>query len=356
MSEMKEFIIEAMEKILKKHVTKDLIDQSEAGYWSGKLWSVLTESGLATVGVDEELGGTGGDAVDAFAILRLIGKYAAPVPIFETIIANWILAEQKIETSSEPMSFLVDLKNDLTVSKAVLEQVPWGRHVSRIAYIGRVNGQMKLALLPTDKAEIRLNQNIAGEPLDDFSFSELDLSSIPQYEIDSKAVAERVLQYAAIGSSAMMAGAMERVYELSLFYAGERQQFGRPIGNFQAIQHHLAALASETAVVLAALNYTVGAFEDGSIQEELPLSKMKISEAAGTVAGIAHQLHGAIGMTHEHQLHQSTRRLWAWRENYGNERYWANKLAQTYINQNDRQLWDYLTQEKRGTHHVGFII
>ena len=92
---------------------------------------MLVESGLVSVGIEEDLGGTGGDATDAFAILRLAGKYAAPVPIFETIISGWLLADHKVETTYEPTSFVLNLENDLNSKDFVLSQVPWGRHVSQ---------------------------------------------------------------------------------------------------------------------------------------------------------------------------------------------------------------------------------
>lgn len=356
MSEMQEYIVEATNKILKKNVSKELIDASEQGEWSTKLWDTLVEAGLVSIGIDEELGGTGGDAIDAFAVLRLAGKYAAPVPIFETIVSGWLLAEQQVQTSCQPTSIIMDWESDVKGNEFTLKEVPWGRHVSQVVYIGKINGQVRMALVPTINAEVKPNQNIAGEPLDDLYFKGVNLEALTQFEVEVDYITEKVLEYGVLGKSAMMAGAMEQVLDLSVFYANERKQFGRSIGKFQAIQHHLAALSSETAVVLAALNYAVASFEDNTIREELPLVKMKISEAAGTVAGIAHQLHGAIGMTHEHQLHQVTRRLWAWREDFGNEMHWAKKLAKLYIDNNELTLWDSITNEKRGNIHAGSTI
>ena len=257
------------------------------------------ESGLVSVGIEEELGGTGGDATDAFAILRLAGKYAAPVPIFETIISGWLLADHKVETTYEPTSFVLNLENDLNSSDFSLKQVPWGRHVDKVVYIGKINGRLKLTVLPTGNVEVKKNQNLAGEPLDDLHFKGINLETLLQFEVDQNEIFDRVMMLGALGKSAMMAGAMEQVLDMSAFYACERQQFGRSIGKFQAIQHHLSTLAAEIAAVLAALNYAIVAFEEGTIKEELPLAKMKISEAAGRVSGIAHQLHGAIGMTRD---------------------------------------------------------
>lgn len=356
MSEMQEYILDATNKILKKNVSKELIDASERGEWSGQLWDSLVESGLVSIGIDESLGGPGGDAMDAFAVLRLAGKYATPVPILETIVAGWLLAERQVETSYQATSFVMDWENDITGENFTVRQVPWGRHVSQIVYIGKINGKAQITLMSTENAEVKNNQNIAGEPLDDLHFKEVKLEALTHFEIEADHITKKVLEYSVLGKLSMMTGAIEQVLELSVFYAKERQQFGRSIGKFQAIQHHLAALSSETAVALAALNYAIASFEDGIISEELPLAKMKISEAAGKVASIAHQLHGAIGMTHEHQLHQVTRRLWAWREDFGNEMYWAKVLAEAYIEENEMDLWNFITNEKRGNVHARSII
>ena len=352
MSEMHEFIVDTANKIFKKNVTKELIDASEKGEWSGELWDVLVESGLVSVGIEEILGGTGGDATDAFAILRVAGKYAAPVPIFETIISGWLLADHKVETTYEPTSFVLKFDSDINSNDFVLSQVPWGRHVSQVVYIGNINGSPKIAILPTKNVEVKENQNLAGEPLDDLHFKGINVETLTQFDVNQEDMVKRVMMLGALGKSAMMAGAMEQALDLSVFYAGERQQFGRSIGRFQSIQHHLSVLAAETAAVLAALNYAVVAFEEGVISEELPFAKMNISKASGKVSGIAHQLHGAIGMTHEHQLHHVSRRLWAWREEYGNESYWARILAKSYL-ENNEPLWNFITKEKRGNLHVG---
>ena len=85
---------------------------------------------------------------------------------------------------------------------------------------------------------MKKNQNLAGEPLDDIHFKEINLETLTQFDVDQEEIFERVMMLGALGKSAMMAGAMEQILDLSVFYAGERQQFGRSIGKFQAIQHH----------------------------------------------------------------------------------------------------------------------
>src|SRR4030095_11672797 len=106
----------------------------------------------------------------------------------------------------------------------------------------------------------------------------------------------------------------------------------RPIAKFQAVQHNLARLAGETAVAIAAATSaadTIGVAKtfDEPVFLEAASAKIRVGEAATEGAAIAHQVLGAIGFTQEHTLHRFTRRLWAWRDDFGSESAWAGKLG-----------------------------
>jgi acyl-CoA dehydrogenase len=153
----------------------------------------------------------------------------------------------------------------------------------------------------------------------------------------------------ALARTVQMAGTLTRVLELSLQYAGEREQFGRPIARFQAIQHTLAVMAAETAAALKAADAAVAALDAvatetaaGRVALEVAAAKARVGEACGLVAEQAHQVHGAMGYTHEHQLHHFTRRLWAWRDEYGTESYWQQHLGRHLAGLGADSLWDYL--------------
>ena len=102
---------------------------------------------------------------------------------------------------------------------------------------------------------------------------------------------------------------------------GEREQFGRSISRFQAIQHYLAQMAAEVAAAgraaQAAAAAAAGDLTDERFLLEVAAAKSRVGEAVGYVVETAHQIHGAMGYTYEHQLHHFTRRLWAWRDEYG---------------------------------------
>lgn len=95
---MQEMIFDSTGRMFKDYSTKELIDRSEQGEWAGKLWDVLAESGILLVGIPEELDDAGGDYIDAFNILRLAGKYAAPLPIAETLMLSgyWLKREKNL--------------------------------------------------------------------------------------------------------------------------------------------------------------------------------------------------------------------------------------------------------------------
>ena len=153
----------------------------------------------------------------------------------------------------------------------------------------------------------------------------------------------RVSWHCALCRSVQMAGALERVLEYSLQYANERVQFGRPIGKFQAIQHMLAVLAGQAAASSAAADAAVEASRLAPDEFAVSVAKSRVGEAAGKGAEIAHQVHGAMGYTREHNLHYSTRRLWSWRDEFGNESCWQGRLGRAVAASGADALWPMLS-------------
>ncbi|MBV9994877.1 MAG: hypothetical protein JO127_06660 [Caulobacteraceae bacterium] len=136
---------------------------------------------------------------------------------------------------------------------------------------------------------------------------------------------------AAAVDAALMAGAMERVQEMTLEYAMTRRQFGREIAKFQAIQHQAAVMAEE---VMAARMAAQLAFVGAPLAippERAATAKARAGQAAQTVCAIAHAVHGAIGISHEYPLHELTGRLHRWRRAHGGEGYWARKLGRAAL-------------------------
>jgi acyl-CoA dehydrogenase len=143
--------------------------------------------------------------------------------------------------------------------------------------------------------------------------------------------------------TAQMAGALETTLDLSTRYATERVQFGKPISAFQAIQHQLAQMAQHTGSALVSAE---AAFVESGNQLaawQIAAAKVCGAEAAGAVAAMAHAVHGAIGFTHEHALQLGTRRLWAWRSEFGNLGHWTQRLGRAVAQGGSASLWPAVT-------------
>jgi acyl-CoA dehydrogenase len=351
MSDMRDLMVELAEKILKENCTKELIDQAEDGTWQQKLWDLLEEAGIFTIGIPEENGGTGGDYADGFHILRLIGKYAVPLPVSETLIVNWLLHDSGFQTETVPTT--LSIKNDEHIHiyekengfhvSGTLTDVPWGRYAKKLLTLAKIGNETHLVLLPLENVQIEKMNNLAGEPMDTIKIDQL-VAQLQLKVVDEAALIERAQQILALSKAVMISGAMEIILDMTVQYTREREQFGRPIHRQQAVQQYLAILAGETAASLTITNKAIETFQQNNDVYELASAKVKTNEAAGKVAELAHQVHGAIGVTHEHRLHQLTRRLWSWREEVGNENDWAEKLAIKFLNSEDATLWEFLTR------------
>ncbi len=162
----------------------------------------------------------------------------------------------------------------------------------------------------------------------------------------TEAQASEVRARYALARAVQMAAALERVLEWTVQYAGERQQFGRPLGKFQAIQMELAEMAGEVTAVTALTDAAVQALDHGSADFVLAAAAAKVRAGAAVevVARLAHQVHGAIGFTQEHKLHHLTRRCWSWRDEAGSELVWSRALATGLLATGGDEFWPALTR------------
>jgi alkylation response protein AidB-like acyl-CoA dehydrogenase len=145
-----------------------------------------------------------------------------------------------------------------------------------------------------------------------------------------------------------MAAAMETALNLSIDYVSQREQFGRPLSKFQAIQHQLALAASECAAATMAATQAASALarnpeDPAKAWHEAVIAKVQIGHSVEAVTVPFHQVHGAMGYTREYDLHQYTRRLWAWRDALGNEHHWSRLLGAELALTSPDQVWKGVT-------------
>ena len=184
-------------------------------------------------------------------------------------------------------------------------------------------------------------RNVASEPRETLSF---EATRLPASAIrPAPALPEAVLLHGAALRTLQMAGAMERCLDYALAYTNERVQFGRPLAKFQAIQHMLAIAAGHVAAAAAAADSLSESYGTPAFPFAVGVAKARAGEAAGHVAAICHQAHGAMGFTQEHPLHFATRRLWAWRDEFGSEPFWQARIGRLACRLGGEALWPLVT-------------
>jgi acyl-CoA dehydrogenase len=345
-------ITDTATKIFQDLCEADTVNKAEKGEWPKALWDALEESGMPLMWVPDEFGGAGAELGDGFAVLRIAGRFAAPVPLAETLLAGWLLAEAKIAAPAGPMTIApVHEDGNITIDAAGklsgrARHVPFARDAQHVAVVAARGGEPVIALVAAEGLTITPGVGLSGEPRDTVSFdgaTALDAKPAPGLD------PARLTLIAAAARTQQMAGALERILDQSVTYAMDRVQFGRPIAKFQAVQHNLAALAGEVAAASAAADGAAEAIAANGITSditaaEVAIAKLRVGDAAGAGAAIAHQVHGAMGFTYEHTLHHSTRRLWGWREEFGNETLWAERLGRMVAAAGADALWPFVTR------------
>lgn len=319
-------------------LTAKIIEASEHGTWAGAVWDRLEAQGLTQPSAIAE------DPAEAFAveaaILRASAATGVPLPVAETALAGWLLAQHQIEAPAGPLT-IASLSQGDQVSygggevTGTLERVPWGRDA--VAVVAIVSD--KVVLLDAATATITPGFNMANEPRDTLS-----LAGAKPLAVGGVVDREAILARCAAVRAVQLAEAAARVLEISVEYAGQRKQFGKPIGGFQAIQHQLAAAASEVASARVAAQQAYSALGAGhNALFACAIAKARANDAAGAVARMAHQVHGAIGFTQEYQLHRFTRRIQSWRGEYGASAYWNRRIGEIVLADPRGSLWEIVS-------------
>ncbi len=347
MSETRELLRDAAERLFAAHCTAEVLRRADQGTFAQALWDAVAQAGYTEALVAEEAGGPGLDLPDALSLLVSAGRHAAPVPLAETMLAGWLLSAAGLPRPAGPLTVAPVREGDMLRARregarwrldGAAARVPWASRASAIVAIARGDARTVVALARPSDCRIRPGANVAAEPREDVDFAGVTAEGA---ETPLEVAAVRAL--GAVMRSAQMAGALQRVLEESVRYATERVQFGRPIGRFQAVQQNLAVLAGQAAAATAAAEAAMEAVARDPASPAVAAAKIRAGEAAGLGAAIAHQVHGAIGFTQEHLLHHFTRRLWAWRDEFGHEAHWAAALGGAVAAAGPERLWQGIT-------------
>jgi alkylation response protein AidB-like acyl-CoA dehydrogenase len=345
-------IVETVERLLDAACDGAAVAAVERGEPAGALWRALADAGIDRAWLPEHAGGIDASVADVCAIVRLAGRFAAPVPLADTLLAGHLLAA----AGAPPGGGMLALSpasaggDALSLEGGALSgqrpRVPFARHAAVLVLHLDGGAGGCLALVAPASTRLEARESLAGEPLDTVHLE--GVAPLAVHDLPAGWGGDALRVAGALLRAQAMTGALERILAMSVQYAQEREAFGRPIAKFQAVQQSLAVLAGEVAAAASASDAAMLAaaargFEDEHAVRAVAAAKIRVGEAAGAGAAIAHQVHGAMGFTFEHRLHQFTRRLWSWRDEYGQESEWAIRLGRLVAAAGPEALWPALT-------------
>lgn len=331
--EVEHLLRDSVEALFERHCSTETVRSTAPGGWSPELWQTVTAAELPLVAVPEEHGGSGGSLAHWAIVIRAAARRAAPIPLAETGIAGWLLAEAGLTVPDGPLVAAAVVQSDGAYHAA---GVPYARHAAVLVLTGLADDRRFLRLVPREGVAIATGTNMAGEPRDTIRIS--NPHGEPHwiaFELGAALEAR-----CALARAIALAGALEATLAATLEHVRQRVQFGVPLAQMPLVRDRLALLAEESAAASAVCR---AALDSGAGTLAVAAAKVRAGEAAGAGARLAHQLHGAIGTTAEHHLNLLTRRLWAWREEAGNERYWAARLGEWLATDGGEHMWQSLT-------------
>src|SRR4051795_5510930 len=351
-AESDNIVVETAEKIFANLADPQTVNNDRKDAWQAPLWQALSEAGLPLAWVPDDLGGSGASLADGFALLNAAGRFAVAVPLAETMLAGWLLAQAKIASPEGEMTVMpasprdrITLNADGSLSGRA-RGVPFAKAAKHIAVLASGSGGLSIALIDAGQCRIEAGLNLGGDQNDTVTLDKVQPVTIKPAPKGFEQ--SQLMLMGGVARSLQIAGALESMLEISVRYSNERVAFEKKISKFQAVQHNLARLAGESAAALAAATSAADAMAnatafDDEVFLEAVSAKIRCSEAAEKGGGIAHQVHGAIGFTIEHILHRYSLRALGWRDDFGSESYWAVELGKLVAQRGADELWPLVT-------------
>jgi acyl-CoA dehydrogenase len=303
------------------------------------VWRQLHEAGFIGIGLPESAGGSGGDLAAAAVLVRQCARFEefSTLPVASTVlIGHWLRAAAGLPADLAPTVVAVASGLSITAGadggkvSGIVPRVVGARFASSQLLVTRdPNGAGRVLSIRDyhhrPGVSITPNDSRAPVALDDIVLDEVTVDSGSVRALPATAQTELELRLGLL-ATVHIAGLLDEVFDLTLRYAGDRQQFGRPISAFQMVKEMIALLAAEVLAAGAAADGAVAAAcagRDGDghgdrdrDRAELALraAALRAGRAAGIASRLAHQIHGTIGVTSEYPLHRYTTQLWHWRD------------------------------------------
>ncbi len=322
------------------------------GGYAPELWRATTGLGWAGLLVPEEYGGTGRGLGEVTIVCEELGRAAVPVPLVAsavcaTLSVRWAGSESQRHRWL-PALAAGDCVGTLAVSEPGMRD-PWvapavaGPPLSGTKLLVPFAADAGLLVVATASGFVavepeatglscRRHDHLGGDPLYEVAFDGTDAEPLGPVG-DGAAVRARVLDHAAVAALAYTVGVAQRALELALQHARDREQFGRPIGAFQAVAHRCVDMRTDIDACRVLAHQAAWALDrahspaDRPADCEVAAALVYANDAIRRVFVNAHQVHGAIGFSTEHDLHLYTRRAKAFELAYGARARQRDRLA-----------------------------
>ena len=331
------------------------MEEDERGY-TPESWQKIAENGWLGLIFPEEYGGAGLEFLDLCVLLEETGRAMLPGPFFSTVvlggmtildagsddqkrrylpgivegqvIATLALTEPSVRWDAAGVRTTAEPDGDGFVINGAKLFVP-NAHVSdylvAAARTGDADEDVSLFILPANTPGVSqtLLKTIASDRQSEVTF---EGAHVPRSALLGELnggwpTIARVIQWGAVGKCAEMVGNGQKVLDMTVDFVKQRIQFGRPIGSFQAIQHHCANMATDVEGSRYITSQAAWRLSDGlPADSEVAMAKAWVSDAVRRVCATGHQCHGAIGFTKEHSMQLYSRRAKAAELAFGDSR------------------------------------
>ena len=233
MAESENIVVETAEKIFADLADAQEINNDKKGAWKARLWQALGEAGLPLSWVGEEFGGSGASLAEGFGVLGAAGRFAIAVPLAETMLAGWLLAQAKIASPEGEMTVApaspkdrITLNADGTLSGRA-RGVPFAKQAKHIAVLASGTTGTSIALVDASKVRIDDGLNLGGDNSDTVILDKVapvTIKGAPK-GFDQTAL----MLMGGVVRSLQIAGALESMLDISVRYSNERVAFEKKI-------------------------------------------------------------------------------------------------------------------------------
>jgi acyl-CoA dehydrogenase len=291
------------------------------------LWKSVCEQGWSALAIGESFGGGGGTLVDAGLLVLEFARRAAIVPIAEVlasarVIEGWAPSERAasllpaliagdvvpVPALSEEEGRLDDVTASVAAGRLCGEKtfVDYASAATHHLVSAHEDRELGLYLVDTRGAGIASEalRSIGRTPV-----SVVRYDDAPAERLAGGEACDALVRLCRIFAAVQCLGSMQQALEMTVEYARVREQFGKPIGSFQAVHHHGANMAMRVASTRIVVFEALSALDHGAASDcQIALAKASASLAAPEVTMLAHQIHGGNGVIEENDLYFFTLR------------------------------------------------